>query len=172
MILKDEIFPIGQITKAHGLKGELSFTTTSAILEDVEVPFVILEPEGLLVPFYIESVRMKTDTTGLLKLERVDTEEQAREYAGLTIYLPNMFLDEIEDTEIETEYFVGFEITDEEKGRIGRVLAVDQSTANALFVVETESGEVLIPVAEEYITDIDHDRKIISLKLPEGLLDL
>ena len=77
MILKDEIFPIGQITKAHGLKGELSFTTTSAILEDVEVPFVILEPEGLLVPFYIESVRMKTDTTGLLKLERVDTEEQA-----------------------------------------------------------------------------------------------
>ena len=172
MILKDEIFPIGQITKAHGLKGELSFTTTSAILEDVEVPFVILEPEGLLVPFYIESVRMKTDTTGRLKLERVDTEEQAREYAGLTIYLPNMFLDEIEDTEIETEYFVGFEITDEEKGRIGRVLAVDQSTANALFVVETESGEVLIPVAEEYITGIDHDRKIISLKLPEGLLDL
>ena len=52
------------------------------------------------------------------------------------------------------------------------MLAVDQSTANALFVVETESGEVLIPVAEEYITGIDHDRKIISLKLPEGLLDL
>ena len=172
MILKDEIFPIGQITKAHGLKGELSFTTNSTILEDVEVPFVILEPEGLLVPFYIESVRMKTDTTGLLKLERVNTEEQASEYAGLTIYLPNMFLDEIEDAEIETEYFVGFEVTDEEKGSIGRVKAVDQSTANALFVVETESGEVLIPVAEEYITDIDHDRKIIFLKLPEGLLDL
>lgn len=172
MILKDEIFPIGQITKPHGLKGEMSFTTTSSILDEVDVPFIVLEPEGLLVPFYLEHVRMKTDTTGLLKLERIDSEEQAREYAGLTIYLPNMFLDEIEDNEIETEYFVGFEITDEEKGRIGRVLAVDQSTANALFVVETESGEVLIPVAEEYITGIDHDRKIISLKLPEGLLDL
>ena len=172
MILKDEIFPIGQITKPHGLKGELSFTTNSTILEDVEVPFVILEPEGLLVPFYIESVRMKTDTTGLLKLERVDTEEQASEYAGLTIYLPNMFLDEIEDAEIETEYFVGFEIIENQKGSIGRITAVDDSTANALFVVETESGEVLIPVAEEYITGIDHDRKIISLKLPEGLLDL
>ena len=172
MILKDEIFPIGQITKAHGLKGELSFTTTSAILEDVEVPFVILEPEGLLVPFYIESVRMKTDTTGLLKLERVDTEEQASEYAGLTIYLPNMFLDEIEDAEIETEYFVGFEIIENQKGSIGRITAVDDSTANALFVVETESGEVLIPISDEFITEIDHDRKTISMKLPEGLLDL
>ncbi len=172
MILKEEIFPIGQITRAHGLKGELSFTTTSSILDEVDVPFIVLEPEGLLVPFYLEHVRMKTDTTGLLKLERIDSEEQAREYVGLTIYLPNMFLDEMEDTEFETEYFVGFEIIENQKGSIGRITAVDDSTANALFVVETESGEVLIPIADEFITEIDHDRKTISMKLPEGLLDL
>lgn len=172
MILKEEIFLIGQITKTHGLKGELSFTTTSSILDEVDVPFIVLEPEGLLVPFYLEHVRMKTDTTGLLKLERIDSEEQAREYVGLTIYLPNMFLDEMEDTEFETEYFVGFEIIENQKGSIGRITAVDDSTANALFVVETESGEVLIPIADEFITEIDHDRKTISMKLPEGLLDL
>lgn len=172
MILKNEIFPIGQITRTHGLKGELSFTTNSAILEDVEVPFLILEPEGLLVPFYIENVRMKTSTTGLLKLERVNSEEQAREYVGQTIFLPNMFLDEMENDEFETDYFVGFEIIDEEKGSIGKVIAVDQSTANALFVVQTEADEVLIPVADEYITDLDHEKKIIRLRLPEGLLDL
>ena len=172
MILKNEIFPIGQITRTHGLKGELSFTTNSTILEDVEVPFLILEPEGLLVPFYIENVRMKTSTSGLLKLERVNSEKQAREYVGQTIYLPNMFLDEMENDEFETDYFVGFEIIDEEKGSIGKVIAVDQSTANALFVVQTEADEVLIPVADEYITDLDHEKKIIRLRLPEGLLDL
>ena len=48
MILKDEIFPIGQITKPHGLKGEMAFNTNATILEDVDVPYVILEPEGLL----------------------------------------------------------------------------------------------------------------------------
>ncbi len=172
MILKNETFPVGQITKTHGLKGELSFTTNSTILEDVDVPFIILEPEGLLVPFYIETVRMKSNTSGLLKLERVDSEEKAREYAGLTIYLPNIFLDEIGDDEIETDYFIGFQINDDNKGNIGEVTAVDQSTANSLFVVQTPSGEILIPVAEEYITGIDHDRKIIHLKLPEGLLEL
>ena len=86
MILKEEILPIGQITKPHGLKGEMTFTAYSTILEDVDVPFVILEPDGLLVPFYIESIRMKTDTTGLIKLERVDSDEQARELIGQTIY--------------------------------------------------------------------------------------
>ena len=91
MILKDEIFPIGQITKPHGLKGEMSFTTTSSILDEVDVPFIVLEPEGLLVPFYLENVRMKTATAGMIKLERVDSEEKAREFIGLSIYLPNMF---------------------------------------------------------------------------------
>ena len=172
MILKNEIFPIGQITRTHGLKGELSFTTNSTILDDVEVPFIILEPEGLLVPFYLENVRMKNETTGLLKLERVNSDEQAREFVGHTIYLPNMFLDEMENDEFETDYFVGFEIIDEEKGSIGKVLAVDQSTANALFVVQTDSDEVLIPIADEYMIDIDHEKKVIRLKLPEGLLEL
>ena len=142
MILKDEIFPIGQITKPHGLKGEMGFTTNSSILEDVDVPFVILEPEGLLVPFYPESIRMRTDTTGLIKLERVDTDEQAREFIGLTIYLPNGFLDELDNKEIEIEYFIGFEIIDTAKGSVGKVVAVDESTANALFVLENKSGEV------------------------------
>ncbi len=172
MILKDEIFPIGQITKSHGLKGEMAFTTNSSILEDVDVPFIILEPEGLLVPFYIESVRMKTNSTGLIKLERVDSEEQTRDFTGLTIYLPNMFLDEMEDDEFETEYFVGFEIIDNEKGGIGKVIAVDDSTANALFVVENETGEVLIPIADEFITEVNHENKTIYLTLPEGLLEL
>lgn len=172
MILKEEIFPIGQITKPHGLKGEMAFTTNSTILEDVDVPFIILEPEGLLVPFYLENVRMKTDTTGLIKLERVDSEEQAREYIGLSIYLPNMFLDEMDDAEFETEYFVGFEIIENQHGNIGKITTVDDSTANALFVVETESGEVLIPIADEFITEIDHEGKTIYVNLPEGLLDL
>lgn len=172
MILKDEIFLIGQITKIHGLKGELSFTTNSTILEEVDVPFVVLEPQGLFVPFYIESVRMINDTTGLLKLERVDSDDQAREFIGQSIYLPNMFLDEMDEVDFEAEFFVGFELIEEKKGKIGKVTAVDDSTANALFVVESGDNEILIPIADEFITEIDHKKKIIMVNLPEGLLDL
>lgn len=172
MILRDEIFPIGQINKPHGLNGEMAFTTQSTILQEVDVPFVILEPEGLFVPFYIESVRMNTDTTGMIKLERIDSEEQAREFIGQTIYLQNMFLDEMDETEFEVDYFVGFEIIESAKGNIGKITAVDDSTVNMLFIVEHDGEEILIPVADEFITEIDHKKRRIYFRLPEGLLDL
>ena len=172
MILKSDVFPIGQLTKTHGLKGEMTFSCTSTILEDAEIPFIILEPEGILVPFYIDEVRLKTDETGLISFERIETEEKAREYLGLTMFLPNEYLEEIKDTQIEADYFVGFEVIDEEKGKIGKITEVDQSTANVLFIVETDTDDVLIPAVDEFITDIDHDKKIIRLNLPDGLLEL
>lgn len=172
MILRNDIFPIGQITKTHGVKGELVFTANTSVLHERNVPFIFMEPQGLLVPFYIESVRMKSGSSGLIKLERINSEEHAREYVGQTIYLPNSYLEEMENNEFEMEYFVGFEIVDSRSGKVGRVNTINKSTSNTLFVIENGTNEILIPIAEEFIGDIDHTNKIIHLTLPEGLLDL
>ena len=49
---------------------------------------------------------------------------------------------------------------------------VDQTTENALFVIPKGDDELLIPVGESYIINIDHEKRIITVNLPEGLLDL
>ena len=68
---------------------------------------------------------------------------------------------------------MGLTSVEEEAGEIGRVEAVDDSTMNVLFKVGTPSGQDLfIPVAEEWIDDIDHSARKIYMHLPEGLLDL
>jgi len=172
MILKNDIFPIGRIIKTHGLSGEMTFSCTTTLLDEIGIPYLILETEGIAVPFFIEDVRMKTRETGLIKLEGIDSGEQAREYVGLTMYLPNEYLEEIEEEEEEADYFVGFEVIEEKNGKIGTITEVDQSTENVLFVIGSENNEILIPAVEEYITDIDHEKKIIHLRLPDGLLDL
>ena len=115
---------------------------------------------------------MKSGETGLIKFEGIDSGEQAREYVGLTLYLPNEYLEEMDETDEEAGYFVGFEVVEENHGKIGTITDVDQSTENILFVIETDDDEILIPAVEEYITDIDHEKKIIRLRLPDGLLDL
>jgi len=107
-----------------------------------------------------------------LKLEGVITEEQARSFMGLTIYLPKSFLEKVEDEEIELDYFAGFSLIDVEAGLIGIISEVDKTTDNILFVIPKKNDELLIPAGEEYIQEIDHDKKIIYVKLPEGLLDL
>lgn len=172
MILKSDIFPIGQISKTHGVNGEMSFSFTSDIFDRDEVPFFIFEIEGILVPFFIDEYRFKGNTTGLLKLDGISTEEQARAFYGLTIYLPKKFLEKVEDAEIELDYFAGFSLVDKEKGLLGVISEVDQTTDNVLFVIPTKDDELLIPAGEEYIEKIDHDKKIIYVRLPEGLLDL
>ncbi|MFT3754245.1 MAG: ribosome maturation factor RimM [Paludibacter sp.] len=172
MISKNEVFPIGQITKPHGVNGEMSFSFTTDIFDREDVPYFIFEMEGILVPFFLVEYRFKGSTTGLLKLDGVTTDEQARSFAGLTIYLPKTYLEKVEDAEIELDYFAGFSLVDSVKGLVGVISEVDQTTDNVLFVIPVKNDELLIPAGEEYIEEIDHEKKIIYVNLPEGLLDL
>lgn len=172
MITKDEIFPIGQINKPHGVNGEMSFSFTTDVFDTEEAPFVIFEIQGIFVPFFIAEYRFKSNETALIKLEGIDSDEKARAFAGQTVYLPKKYLGMVEDTEIELDYFVGFLLIDQQVGELGIISEVDQTTENALFVIQKQDDELLIPVGDDYIVEIDHDNKKIVVSLPEGLLDL
>ena len=150
----------------------MSFSFTSDIFDREDVPYFVFEIQGILVPFFLVEYRFKGSTTGLLTLDGITTDEQARDFAGLTVYLPKSFLEKVEDDEIELDYFAGFTLIDAEKGQLGVISEVDQTTDNVLFVIPTKNDELLIPAGEEYIEKIDHDKKIIYVRLPEGLLDL
>ena len=63
-------------------------------------------------------------------------------------------------------------MTDAQKGLIGVIAEVDQSTENVLFVIPTENDELLIPFFEDLIEKIDHKKKMLFVNLPAGLLDL
>lgn len=172
MISENEIFPIGQIVKPHGVNGELSFTFTTDVFDEEKTAFFILEVNGIYVPFFIESYRFKSNSTGLLKLEDINNEIQAKALSGTTIYLPKTYLDKVESTDVELDYFVGFEIVDANAGSIGAITEVDQTTENALFVIGYGEDEMLIPIGEDYIVEIDHDNKVLYVSLPDGLLEL
>ena len=50
--------------------------------------------------------------------------------------------------------------------------AIDDSTANPLFVVDTANGEMLIPASHELVKAIDKKNLTITVDIPEGLLQL
>ena len=77
MIKKEDTYPIGRITKAHGLKGEVVFNFEDDIFDRVECPYLICEVEGILVPFFMEEYRFKTDSSALVKFEDINSAEQA-----------------------------------------------------------------------------------------------
>lgn len=173
MIKKEEVYKIGLFNKPHGIHGELQFTFTDDIFDRVDCDYLICLLDGIFVPFFIEEYRFRSDSTALVKLEGIDTVERARMFTNVEVYFPVKHAEEAEDGELSWNFFVGFRMEDVRHGELGEVVEVDTTTVNTLFVVEQEDGEeLLIPAQEEFIVEINQEKKLITVELPEGLLNL
>lgn len=173
MIKKEEIFKIGVFNKPHGIHGELSFSFTDDIFDRVECDYLICMMDGILVPFFIEEYRFRSDSTALVKLEDVDSAEKARAFTNVEVFFPLKYVGEENEGELSWNYFVGFHLSDVRHGGLGVVSDVDAATMNTLFVVDRPDGsELLLPACEEFIKELDHKKKKIVVDLPDGLLHL
>ena len=169
MIKKEEVYKIGRIGKAHGIKGEVSFNFDDDVFDRVDAEYLVLEVDGILVPFFMEEYRFRSDSTALVKFEDIETQDRARELTNCDVYFPRDLVDDEEEV-LTYSFLIGFDIIDASTDKkVGTIASVDESTLNILF--ELEEG-TLIPASEELITDIDKDNKTITIALPEGILDL
>lgn len=171
MIKKEEVFKIGVINKPHGVKGEVSFSFTDDIFDRVEdSDYLILMMDGILVPFFWEEYRFKSDNVALVKFEGIDTAERAKMFTNVEVYFPKKYMDE-QDEITSWNFFVGFQVNDVRHGALGEIVDVDDATMNVLFVIEKEGEELLLPAHEEFILDLDKKNRVLTVEIPEGLLD-
>lgn len=167
MIREDEVYRIGTLKKPHGVRGEVNFTFTSDVWDRVAAPYLVVRLDGILVPFFLEAYRFRTDEVALVKFEGIDTVEEVSELCGADVYFPRSLTPDDEEEELTLDYFKGFRIVDEQAGEVGTITDVDDTTANPLFIV----GDVLIPAQDAFIQSIDHEGRILHMQLPEGLID-
>ena len=169
MLKKEDFVYFGKFLKPHGTKGEIGLQgDTFALGEGCD--FVACDIDGILVPFFFESVRPKNGDTLIAKMERMETADEVRYLTNREVYIPREWVEENDD--LAWSYFKGFKATDTKMGRIGEITDVDDSTINTLFVIEKDGEEILIPAQEEFIAGIDHKKREIKFDLPEGLVTL
>ena len=169
MIRREEVYKIGKLGKAHGVKGEVSFLFDDDVFDRMDADYLILDIDGILVPFFIEEYRFKTDSNALMKFDGIDSQERARELTGCDVYFKRDQSDE-DSEHISWAEIIGYKLTDAETGAdIGTIAVIDDSTINILF--ELEDGK-LIPASEELITNVDTKKHQIEINLPEGILEL
>lgn len=168
MIKQEEVYRIGRLGKTHGVRGEVSLQFDDDIFDRVDCDYLMLDVDGILVPFFIEEYRFRSDTVALVKFEDVDTQQRAAELTGCDVYFPRALADE--DDAPALALLVGFDLVEANEGRVvGRIAAIDDTTANTLF--ELEDGR-LIPASDDLVDNIDLKQRTITMRLPEGLLDL
>jgi 16S rRNA processing protein RimM len=171
MIRREDLIKIGVFKKAHGVRGEISFAFTNDSFDKCDRPFFFCELDGIFVPFLLEGYRFNSASTAFVKLKTVDSEEKARLLNSKEVYFSkDQVYGDASAGSFYRDYFIGFTIVDRERNVIGRITDVNDSTINALFVVDRNGEEILIPVTNEWIIAIDRKQKTLCLELPEGLL--
>ena len=170
MITIDQLTEIGCYNKTHGINGEISATFNCDTLLVGELSALISQMDGIFVPFFTTNIRPKTNDTLLLQIEGINTDTQAKKLVNCPIFA--LTKDMPEQDEVYCDYFIGYTLIDSEAGEIGKIIDIDDTTENALFIVDYNGQNLYIPISEDFIINIDEDAKIIEMELPEGLLSL
>lgn len=172
MIREEDVIRIGLFTKPHGINGEVVLQFTDDVFDRVECDYLIAKMDGILVPFFMEEYRFKSDTTALIKFERIDTAEEALRLQGVEAYFPLELAEQAEEGELNWNSFLGMQVVDETEGDLGVITRVDTQTLNCLFEISGDRGEILIPAQEDFIVELDRKGRRLMVQLPQGLLDL
>ena len=170
---KEDCFYLGKIVSKYSFKGELLAkldTDEPNLYDSLEAIFVDLR--GNLVPFFVESSQLHKSDLLRLKFEDVDTEADADALIKTELYLPLELLPKLDGDKFYFHEVIGFSIKDKNFGHVGMITGINDSTAQALFEIDRDGIEILIPMNDEFIDKVDRENKTIEVNTPEGLIDL
>jgi 16S rRNA processing protein RimM len=170
---KEDCFYLGKIVKKYSFKGELLAkldTDQPDLYDNLEAVFIDLR--GNLVPFFIESSQLHKSDLLRLNFEDVNSEADADALLKSELYLPLNLLPKLEGDKFYFHEVIGFTIKDKNFGEVGILKGINDTTARALFEIDRDGTEILIPMNDEFIEKVDRKNKTIIVDTPEGLIDL
>ena len=170
---KEDCFYLGKIAKKFSFKGEVLIyldTDEPELYEDMESVFV--EFNKNLVPFFIENSNLHKSDFLRVKFEDVDDEAEADSIMGCEIYLPLNMLPKLEGNKFYFHEVIGFEIEDLRLGIFGKIVSINDTSAQPLFEVINGNVEILIPMIDQFLVKIDRENKKVIMDLPEGLVEM
>ena len=170
---KEDCFYLGKIAKKFSFKGEvLAYLDTDQpeLYENLESVFV--EFNKNLVPFFIVSSSLHKNDFLRIRFEDMNTEEDADAIMNCPIYLPISMLPKLSGNKFYFHEVIGFEIEDKRVGVFGKIVSINDTTAQPLFEVENGAVQLLIPMIDQFLVKVDRPNKKVLMDLPEGLIEM
>ena len=168
-MIGEDCSQIGYLSKPHGVEGNLILRLNGSFADEIEPgESLFVEIDGALVPFFIEEIT-PIGEKAIIKMEFIDSKPVAERYISCKAFY------KIKTDRFHKEkanLYLSWRFTDEVSGKSGEIKDYSDNEMNPSFLVEVEGKEALIPVSEDFVSQIDSGKKVLILKLPEGLLEL
>jgi len=171
---------IGFIVREKGLKGDVKISFEAFFLNYLshkatpEYLFVLIH--GSMIPYFIEKSNFKSQPI-TLKFEEVDDRQTAQKLRAKELFISkNLFKkDELPDDDATTywNYILDYQVsTLHEQQLLGKVEDIFYLPEHELAQVFYQKKELLLPLNEEYIHEIDEAKKSIVFNLPKGFIEV
>lgn len=151
-----------KVLKSWGADGQVVLSLSAEDPRDLKSQEpVFIAFDGTPVPFFIETAQPRGGRL-IVKFEDVDSLAEAEELVGREVTLS-------EEEEEDEDTLIGLQVRDAKTRRIiGEVVDFSDYGGNTLITVDTENGEILLPLHDDLIVSVHDD--ILTLDIPEGLI--
>lgn len=168
-----EYFLIGRSLKSHGTSGHLRLMIEDQHKSYIKPgSYIFFNMDGSRIPFRVTS--KEEGAHFVVSLEDVITKQESDRLSGLELWVP---LNSIKPRHQRSprnlnDKWEEYRISDDSTGKLFDVIRVDEYPQQLMAVISVDGKELLVPLSDQLISEIDKESKIIRMEIPEGLLEL
>ena len=169
----DNRLEVGKIVNTHGLRGEVKivpWTNTPDVFEDIEHVYDKKGREE--IKYELKNVKYQKNNI-IVKFKNLDDISEAELLKNAVVLTDRDQLGELPEGEYYITDLIGCEVISEAGEVYGKLTDVLPTGSNDVYVVKREGKrDLLIPVIDGVVLDVDTDNKKIKVSLLEGLEEL
>lgn len=163
---------IGTLSKSFGNDGRVLLKHVQGFSDRLKkMELVIIEINNQPVPFFLSHIEVRNSKSAIIKFHDYDNREIIEEFIGCKVY-SNESISDISDNSIYSFSIKGFKVIDEINGEIGTISEILEFPKNSLLKIVEGEREFLIPFVKESIVKVNKSKKILNVKIPDGLLNI
>ena len=164
------VIKIGVISRPHGITGEVKVHISPGYLgalDGVTLVYLNNSPTGTRV-----NGRRSHQNDILLRLEGVVTRNAAEELRGTSVWIKTPELPRLAEGGYYSHELVGLRVVDTAGQELGQLSEVLATGSNDVYIIKQPNlKELLLPAIESVIRKIDLESGVMTVVIPEGLLD-
>ena len=166
-----EYLKIGQISNAHGIKGEVKvYPLTDDIKRFSKLKFVFLNEKEVYRKLEVQGVKYLKQFV-ILKLKGIENMNEALTYKNVYVYVDRENAVKLPKGSYFISDLIGLDVSSDEGNYLGKIIDVFSTGSNDVYEVRSDLGKsILLPAIKEVILQIDIENKRMLVKLLEGLI--
>lgn len=171
---EQQFLTVGKIVNTHGIRGDLK------VLLNTDFADIRFAPKNVLNLVHPETGAKHEVTIAsskplkgmyLVRFEGFDNINLVEKYKGYEIRVSKDNTVPLEEGEYYYHQIIGCRVVGEDGADLGVITEILRPGANDVWTVKMPNGkQLLLPVIDDVVLDVDVEQKVVKVHLMEGLL--